>query len=144
MSSQPEGKGGFVRAIGLFPATALNMSQMVGIGPFITIPLILAVLTGPLAIVGWVVGALIAICDGLVWAELGAAMPTAGGSYVYLREGFQYYAGRFMPFMFVWSTLLELGVVGFGRHGLPEPVHPPTAVGTRRPRDRRRPGPAGH
>jgi amino acid transporter len=106
MSSQPEGKGGFVRAIGLFPATALNMSQMVGIGPFITIPLILAVLTGPLAIVGWVVGALIAICDGLVWAELGAAMPTAGGSYVYLREGFQCYSGRFMPFMFVWSTLL--------------------------------------
>ena len=106
MSSQPEGKGGFVRAIGLFPATALNMSQMVGIGPFITIPLILAVLTGPLAIVGWVVGALIAICDGLVWAELGSAMPTAGGSYVYLREGFQYYAGRFMPFMFIWSTLL--------------------------------------
>jgi amino acid transporter len=104
--AQPEGKGGFVRAIGLFPATALNMSQMVGIGPFITIPLILAVLTGPLAIVGWVIGALIAICDGLVWAELGAAMPTAGGSYVYLREGFQYYAGRFMPFMFVWSTLL--------------------------------------
>ena len=87
MSSQPEGKGGFVRAIGLFPATALNMSQMVGIGPFITIPLILAVLTGPLAIVGWVVGALIAVCDGLVWAELGAAMATAGGSYVYLREG---------------------------------------------------------
>ena len=82
------------------------MSQMVGIGPFITIPLILAVLTGPLAIVGWVIGALIAICDGLVWAELGAAMPTAGGSYVYLREGFQYYSGRFMPFMFVWSTLL--------------------------------------
>jgi amino acid transporter len=106
MSSQPDGKGGFVRAIGLFPATALNMSQMVGIGPFITIPLILAVLTGPLAIVGWVIGALIAICDGLVWAELGAAMPTAGGSYVYLREGFQYYSGRFMPFMFVWSTLL--------------------------------------
>jgi len=106
MSSQPEGKGGFVRAIGLFPATALNMSQMVGIGPFITIPLILAVLTGPLAIVGWVVGALIAICDGLVWAELGSAMPTAGGSYVYLREGFQYYAGRFMPFMFIRSTLL--------------------------------------
>jgi len=101
MSSQPEGKGGFVRAIGLFPATALNMSQMVGIGPFITIPLILAVLTGPLAIVGWVVGALIAICDGLVWAELGSAMPTAGGSYVYLHEGFQYYAGRFMPFMFI-------------------------------------------
>jgi amino acid transporter len=97
---------GFIRAMGLFPSTALNMSQMVGIGPFITIPLILAVLTGPLAIAGWVVGALIAMCDGLVWAELGAAMPTTGGSYVYLREAFQYRTGRFMPFMFVWSTLL--------------------------------------
>jgi amino acid transporter len=105
-ASAGEGKRGFVRAMSLFPSTALNMSQMVGIGPFITIPLILAVLTGPLAIAGWVVGALIAMCDGLVWAELGAAMPTAGGSYVYLREGFQYYMGRFMPFMFVWSTLL--------------------------------------
>src|SRR5207248_7464138 len=101
-----ESKRGFIRAIGLFPSTALNMSQMVGIGPFITIPLILAVLTGPLAIAGWVVGALIAMCDGLVWAELGAAMPTAGGSYVYLREAYQYRLGRFMPFMFVWSTLL--------------------------------------
>jgi amino acid transporter len=99
------------------------MSQMVGIGPFITIPLILAVLTGPLAIVGWVVGALIAICDGLVWAELGAAMPTAGGSHVYLREGFQYYTRRFMPFMFVWSTLLvtplimSTGMIGMTDYG---------------------------
>lgn len=101
-----ESKRGFIRAMGLFPSIALNMSQMVGIGPFITIPLILAVLTGPLAIAGWVVGALIAMCDGLVWAELGAAMPTAGGSYVYLREAYQYRLGRFMPFMFVWSTLL--------------------------------------
>lgn len=105
-SGAEESKRGFIRAMGLFPATALNMSQMVGIGPFITIPLILTVLTGPLAIAGWVVGALIAMCDGLVWAELGAAMPAAGGSYVYLREAFQYGTGRFMPFMFVWSTLL--------------------------------------
>jgi amino acid transporter len=101
-----ESQRGFIRAMGLFPSVALNMSQMVGIGPFITIPLILAVLTGPLAIAGWVVGALIAMCDGLVWAELGAAMPTAGGSFVYLREAFQYRTGRLMPFMFVWSTLL--------------------------------------
>ncbi len=55
---------------------------------------------------GWVVGALIAICDGLVWAELGAAMPAEGGSYTYLREAFQYSTGRLMPFMFVWSTML--------------------------------------
>jgi amino acid transporter len=97
---------GFIRALGLFPATALNMAQMVGIGPFITIPLIISAMGGPQAIAGWIVGALIALVDGLVWAELGAAMPRSGGTYTFLREAFQYSTGRFMPFMFVWSTLL--------------------------------------
>jgi amino acid transporter len=97
---------GFIRALGLFPATALNMAQMVGIGPFITIPLIISAIGGPQAIAGWVVGALIALFDGLVWAELGAAMPRSGGTYTFLREAYQYSTGRFMPFMFVWSTLL--------------------------------------
>jgi amino acid transporter len=104
--AQPVSERGFIRALGLFPATALNMAQMVGIGPFITIPLIIAAIGGPQAILGWIVGALIALVDGLVWAELGAAMPRAGGSYTFLRESFQYSSGRFMPFMFVWSTLL--------------------------------------
>ncbi|MGZ6372493.1 MAG: APC family permease, partial [Candidatus Limnocylindria bacterium] len=75
-------------------------------GPFITIPLILVAMGGPQAMAGWVVGALIAMCDGLVWAELGAAMPAEGGSYNYLREAFQYWTGKLMPFMFVWSTLV--------------------------------------
>lgn len=97
---------GFIQALGLFPATALNMAQMVGIGPFITIPLIIAAMGGPQAILGWVVGAIIALLDGLVWAELGAAMPRSGGTYTFLREAFQYSTGRLMPFMFVWSTLL--------------------------------------
>jgi amino acid transporter len=97
---------GFIQALGLFPATALNMAQMVGIGPFITIPLIISAMGGPQAILGWIVGALIALLDGLVWAELGAAMPRSGGTYTFLREAFQYLTGRLMPFMFVWSTLL--------------------------------------
>jgi amino acid transporter len=97
---------GFIRALGLFPATALNMAQMVGIGPFITIPLIIAAMGGPQAILGWIVGAIIALLDGLVWAELGSAMPRSGGTYTFLREAYQYSTGRFMPFMFVWSTLL--------------------------------------
>ena len=82
------------------------MAQMVGIGPFITIPLIISAMGGPQAILGWVVGALIALFDGLVWAELGAAMPRSGGTYTFLREAYQYSTGRFMPFMFVWTTLL--------------------------------------
>src|SRR4026209_2483714 len=75
---------GLVRGFGLLQATALNMSNMVGIGPFITIPLIIAAMGGPQCMLGWAAGALLAICDGLVWSELAAAMPGSGGSYLYL------------------------------------------------------------
>jgi fructoselysine transporter len=107
------------RRIGLPQAIAINMSQMCGIGPFITIPAMVVVFGGPQAIMGWVFGALLALCDGLVWAELGAAMPGSGGSYVYLREAFQYRTGRLMPFLFVWTAILFIplimstGVYGF-------------------------------
>ena len=75
------------------------MSQMVGIGSFITIPLMISAMGGPQALIGWVLGAVLAMADGLVWAELGAAMPPAGGSYVYLREAYQYTTGRLVPFL---------------------------------------------
>src|SRR4051794_18220389 len=107
------------RRIGVLQATAINMSQMCGIGPFITIPAMVVVFGGPQAILGWIFGALLALCDGLVWAELGAAMPGSGGTYVYLREAFQYRSGRLMPFLFVWTTILFIplimstGVYGF-------------------------------
>src|SRR5882724_409415 len=92
----------FTRALGLLPAVAVNMTQMCGIGPFVTIPLMIGVMGGPQAIFGWIIGALLVIADGLVWAELGAAMPGAGGTYLYLREAFQPSTGRLMPFLFVW------------------------------------------
>jgi amino acid transporter len=107
------------RRIGVTQATAINMSQMCGIGPFITIPAMVVVFGGPQAILGWVFGAVLALCDGLVWAELGAAMPGSGGTYVYLREAFQYRTGRLMPFLFVWTAILFIplimstGVYGF-------------------------------
>jgi amino acid transporter len=111
--------GTLSRRIGLFQATAINMSQMCGIGPFVTIPLMVAAFGGPQAIIGWIAGAVLALVDGLVWAELGASLPGAGGSYVYLREAFQYRSGRLMPFLFVWTAMLFIplimstGVVGF-------------------------------
>src|SRR5204863_7971958 len=80
-SSSPQ----LIRGIGLGTATALNMIDMIGVGPFITIPLIISAMGGPQAMLGWILGAVFAICDGLVWAELGAAMPESGGSYRYLR-----------------------------------------------------------
>jgi basic amino acid/polyamine antiporter, APA family len=90
--------------MGLESATALNMIDMIGVGPFITMPLILSAMGGPQAMLGWVVGALFAVCDGLVWAELGAAMPGSGGSYRYLREiyGPQKW-GRLISFLFIWQ-----------------------------------------
>src|SRR5438874_12434386 len=75
-----------IRGIGLGSATALNMIDMIGVGPFITIPLIVSAMGGPQAMLGWILGAIFAMCDGLVWAELGAALPGSGGSYRYLRE----------------------------------------------------------
>jgi APA family basic amino acid/polyamine antiporter len=114
---------GLVRGIGLLQATALNMSNMVGIGPFITIPLIIASMGGPQCMLGWVLGAVLALCDGLVWSELAAAMPGTGGTYLYLREAFQRTSlGGILPFLFIWQFIfsgpLEIasGYIGFAQY----------------------------
>ncbi len=101
----------FRRRLGLLAATAVNMTQMCGIGPFITIPIMVATMGGPQAIIGWIAGALLAIVDGLVWAELGAAMPGAGGTYLYVREAFQYRTGKLMPFLFIWTALITIPLI---------------------------------
>jgi len=112
-----------VRGIGLGSATALNMIDMIGVGPFITIPLIVTAMGGPQAMLGWVLGAGLAICDGLVWAELGAAMPGSGGSYRYLKEIYgPHKLGRLISFLFIWqlsfSAPLSIasGCVGFSQY----------------------------
>src|SRR3954447_20326982 len=103
--------GHFRRSVGTLSGTAINMTQMCGIGPFITIPLMVATMGGPQAVLGWVVGALLAMADGLVWAELGAAMPGAGGTYLYLREAFQYRTGKLMPFLFIWTAMIVIPLI---------------------------------
>jgi APA family basic amino acid/polyamine antiporter len=93
-----------IRGVGLAGATALNMIDMIGVGPFITIPLIVAAMGGPQAMLGWMLGALLVVCDGLVWAELGAALPGSGGSYRYLAEIYNPRGlGRLMSFLFIWQ-----------------------------------------
>ncbi|MGH9472466.1 MAG: APC family permease [Terriglobales bacterium] len=108
------------RVVGAWQGTTLNMLHMVGVGPFITMPLLLATLGGPQAMLGWALGAVVALADGLIWAELGAALPGAGGPYVYLREGFGTIGlGRLLSFLFVWQIVLTAplsmatGCVGF-------------------------------
>ena len=82
-SNQPK----LIRGVGVTGATALNMIDMIGVGPFITMPLIIAAMGGPQAMLGWIFGALLVICDGLVWAELGASMPksTARDAFTSIR-----------------------------------------------------------
>ena len=110
------------RRITLLPATALNMSNMIGIGPFITIPLLMTGLGGPQALAGWAVALVIVIADGLIWSELGAAMPGSGGTYQYLREGFGPRYGRLMAFLFIWQFILSgpleiaSGYIGFANY----------------------------
>jgi len=102
MRSQPELR----RRLTVLNATSINMSNMVGIGPFIAIPLILGTLGGPQSYLAWLVGVIIAIADGMVVAELGAALPAAGGTYVFLREGFGPKTwGRMFAFLFIWQVL---------------------------------------
>ncbi|MBZ5569809.1 MAG: APC family permease [Acidobacteriia bacterium] len=112
-----------LRGMGLGGAIAINMIDMIGVGPLITLPLIVAAMGGPQAMLGWIVGAILALCDGLVWAELGAAMPQAGGSYYFLKEIYgANKLGRLVSFLFIWqlsfSAPLSIasGCIGLGQY----------------------------
>lgn len=112
-----------IRHFGPLQATALNMSNMIGIGPFITIPLLMSAMGGPQSLLGWLIAVLIVIPDGMVWSELGASMPGSGGSYIYLREGFGNRTfGRIMAFLFIWQFILSgpleiaSGYIGFASY----------------------------
>src|SRR3712207_6551145 len=112
-----------LRRFGLLQATDLNMANMIGVGPFITIPLVLSALGGPQAMLGWLIALLLAITDGMVWSELGASLPGSGGTYLYLREGYgRERFGRLMAFLFIWQFILSgpleiaSGYIGFTRY----------------------------
>lgn len=104
-------------------ATVTNVLTMIGVGPFLTIPLLLESMHGPQAMLGWIIGAIVAAADGLVWAELGAAMPVSGGGYHYLREAYgKHGPGELMSFLFLWATVISgplmiaSGGVGFAQY----------------------------
>ncbi|HVB02780.1 MAG TPA: APC family permease [Chitinophagaceae bacterium] len=112
------------RSISLLQATAINMIDMVGIGPFVALPLVMQLMGRGTFIYAWILGAVIALIDGMVWAELGAAFPAAGGSYQFLKAAYGGKGkwGRLMPFLFVWQTLLQAplvvasGAIGFAQY----------------------------
>src|ERR1700678_329785 len=93
------------RRIGLRSAVLFNMLEMIGVGTFITLPLVIAAAGYRLSVWAWLLGAAIAVADGLVWAELGAAFPRAGGSYAFLREIYgPDGAGNWLSFLYVWQV----------------------------------------
>ena len=96
------------RGLGLKEAVALNMIEIVGIGPFVVSGIVIREMGGPQALLAWLGGAVLATLDAFVWSELGAAMPKAGGSYVFLREAYGPLRwGRLMAFLFVWQTFVQ-------------------------------------
>lgn len=107
------------RKLTLTQATALNMIDMVGIGPFVVIPLVIQLMNGPYFLLAWILGAGLSIVDGMVWAELGAAYPLAGGSYNFLKEAYGKKWGPLMSFLYVWQTSIQAplvaasGAIGF-------------------------------
>ncbi|NOT62748.1 MAG: amino acid permease, partial [Acidobacteria bacterium] len=108
MNQDTQHKPELTRHFGTLQATALNMSNMIGIGPFLTIPLLMSALGGPQSMLGWLVALVLVVCDGLIWSELGAMLPGSGGSYVYLREGFGIQTfGRLMAFLFIWQFIVS-------------------------------------
>src|SRR5579864_42722 len=127
-----------VRGVGLRAAVAINAISMIGIGPLITIPLVLGALHGPLSLVGWILGAMLALCDGMVWAELGSLYPGSGGTYGYLREIFgRSGVGRLLAFLFVWQTIFVaplnqatgyIGLANYAGYLIPPLARSPLAI----------------
>ena len=122
------------RGISTLSALGLNVIGMVGIGPFVTLPLIVAAMGGPQAMLGWVLGAALSLCDGMVWSELGTTYPEAGGSYAYLKHLYGEKGwGRWFSFLYAWQILfssplsIASGCIGFSQYisfFFPNAVHP--------------------
>jgi fructoselysine transporter len=110
------------REIGLLQATSINMIDMVGIGPFVMMSLVIRSIGSNLFLWAWIFGAVTALIDGMIWSELGAAYPMAGGSYNFLKEAYGPKWGRLMSFLFVWQTCLlaplvvASGAIGFSQY----------------------------
>lgn len=99
------------RRISLLQATAINMTDMVGIGPFVVLSVVAQSMHGPWFLYAWIAGAVLSFTDAMVWSELGATFPKAGGSYNFLKEGFGPRTGKLMSFLFVWQTMIQAPLV---------------------------------
>lgn len=134
MTVSPDNPKELQRGLSTGSALALNVIDMVGVGPFVTLPLIVGAMGGPQAMMGWVLGALLSYCDGFIWSELGTAYPEAGGSYAYLKHLYgERRLGRAFSFLYAWQLLFSAplsiasGCIGFAQYVsylVPQAVRP--------------------
>jgi len=98
------------------------MIDMVGIGPFVVMPIVVSYFHSGLFLWAWIFGAFTALVDAMIWSELGAAYPLAGGTYNFLRIGYGDKWGKLMSFLFVWQTSIQAplvvasGSIGFAQY----------------------------
>lgn len=110
------------RKINLLQATSINMIDMVGIGPFVVMPFVVSQFHDGLFLWAWIFGAFVAFADAMIWSELGAKYPLAGGTYNFHRIAFGEKGGRLMSFLFVWQTSIQAplvvasGAIGFAQY----------------------------
>ncbi len=107
MSEQPK----LERKISLLQATAINMTDMVGIGPFVVLSVVAETMQGPWFLYAWIAGAILSVVDAMIWSQLGSTYPLAGGSYNFLKEGYGPKWGKLMSFLFVWQTMIQAPLV---------------------------------
>lgn len=110
------------RKINLLQATSINMIDMIGIGPFVVMPIVVSQFNNGLFLWAWIFGAFTAFVDGMIWSELGAAYPLAGGTYNFHRIAYGNKYGKMMSFLFVWQTAIQAplvvasGAIGFAQY----------------------------
>ena len=110
------------RKINLLQATSINMIDMVGIGPFVVMPFVVSQFNNGLFLWAWIFGAITAFIDAMIWSELGAAYPLAGGTYNFHRISYGEKYGKLMSFLFVWQTSIQAplvvasGAIGFAQY----------------------------
>lgn len=91
------------RKLGFFDSTMIVIGIVIGSGIFLTTGIMAKSIPSPgLILLAWGVGGLLSLAGALAYAELGAAMPEAGGQYIYLKEAY----GPMSGFLFGWTMFL--------------------------------------
>src|SRR6476469_5988864 len=125
-TSSAASSSGYAPRLGLFSATMMVVGGIIGSGIFLN-PALVAdrVRSAGLTLTVWVLGGIIALIGALVFAELGARRPVAGGGYIYLRDAY----GRLPAFLYAWTLLLVIATGAIAAVAVTFASYPPALLG---------------